>query len=356
MDFYTHGGDIYDCNLDTKTPILDFSANINPLGLPEQVKQAVTNSLDVCAHYPDPYCRELTAALSNHYDICREHIICGNGAADLITRFTLAQKPKHALLLAPTFSGYEHALNLVDCHMTYLNLQAETDFSLTTELFYSEMLSTLTPNLDVLFLCNPNNPTGQVISTSVLKEILNTCKQHGITLFLDECFLPFVTDNSTQSLLPECAAYSNLFLLRAFTKQYAMAGLRLGFGVCSNKILLQQMFHCGQPWSVSIPAQHAGIAALQCNDYWAQSLTLIDTERAFLIQELKKRNMNIIPSKANYILFYSSIPLEHKEYNILIRNCENYRGLTKGYYRIAVRTHEENIMLLHAMDRILQEV
>ena len=127
-----------------------------------------------------------------------------------------------------------------------------------------------------------------MISTSVLKEILNTCKQHGITLFLDECFLPFVTDNSTQSLLPECAAYSNLFLLRAFTKQYAMAGLRLGFGVCSNKILLQQMFHCGQPWSVSIPAQHAGIAALQCNDYWAQSLTLIDTERAFLIQELKK--------------------------------------------------------------------
>ena len=105
MDFYTHGGDIYDCNLDTKTPILDFSANINPLGLPEQVKQAVTNSLDVCAHYPDPYCRELTAALSNHYDICREHIICGNGAADLITRFTLAQKPKNALLLAPTFQG-----------------------------------------------------------------------------------------------------------------------------------------------------------------------------------------------------------------------------------------------------------
>ena len=173
MDFYTHGGDIYDCNLDTKTPILDFSANINPLGLPEQVKQAVTNSLDVCAHYPDPYCRELTAALSNHYDICREHIICGNGAADLITRFTLAQKPKNALLLAPTFSGYEHALNLVDCHMTYLNLQAETDFSLTTELFYSEMLSTLTSNLDVLFLCNPNNHTGQVIPTNLLKKILN---------------------------------------------------------------------------------------------------------------------------------------------------------------------------------------
>ena len=173
MDFYTHGGDIYDCNLDTKTPILDFSANINPLGLPEQVKQAVINSLDVCAHYPDPYCRELTAALSNHYHICQEHIICGNGAADLITRFALAQKPKNALLLAPTFSEYEHALTLVDCHITYLTLQAETDFSLTTEMFSEEILSALTPNLDVLFLCNPNNPTGQVISTSVLKEILN---------------------------------------------------------------------------------------------------------------------------------------------------------------------------------------
>ena len=358
MDFYTHGGNIYDCLLDTKTPILDFSANINPMGLPEQIKQAVINSLTVCAHYPDPYCRELTAALSDHYHINREHIICGNGAADLITRFALAQKPKNALLLAPTFSEYEHALTLVDCTITYLNLQAETDFSLTTELFYEEMLSALTPNLDVLFLCNPNNPTGQVIPTNLLKKILNVCKQYHITLFLDECFLPFVTDNSTQSLLPECAAYSNLFLLRAFTKQYAMAGIRLGFGVCSNKILLQQMFHCGQPWSVSIPAQHAGIAALQCNDYWAQSLTLIDTERAFLIQELKKRNMNIIPSKANYILFYSSIPLEQKlkEYNILIRNCENYRGLTKGYYRIAVRTHNENAILLHAIDRILQEV
>ena len=353
MDFYTHGGNIYDCLLDTKTPILDFSANINPLGLPEQIKQAVINSLTVCAHYPDPYCRELIAALSDHYHINREHIICGNGAADLITRFALAQKPKSALLLAPTFSEYEHALTLVDCHISYLALQAETDFSLTTEI-----LPALAPNLDVLFLCNPNTPTGQVIPTSVLKEILNTCKQHGITLFLDECFLPFVTDNSTRSLLPECAAYSNVFLLRAFTKQYAMAGLRLGFGVCSNETLLQQMFHCGQPWSVSIPAQHAGIAALQCNDYWAQSLTLIDTERAFLIRELKKRNMNVIPSKANYILFYSPIPLEQKlkKHNILIRNCKNYRGLTKGYYRIAVRTHDENVMLLHAIDQILQEV
>ena len=103
MDFYTHGGNIYDCNLGTQMPILDFSANINPLGLPEQVKQAVINSLDVCVHYPDPYCRELTTALSNHYHICQDHIICGNGAADLITRFALAQKPKQALLLAPTF-------------------------------------------------------------------------------------------------------------------------------------------------------------------------------------------------------------------------------------------------------------
>ena len=358
MDFYTHGGNISVCILGNQMPILDFTAIINPLGLPEQVKQAVINSLDVCVHYPDPYCRELTTALSNHYHICQDHIICGNGAADLITRFALAQKPKQALLLAPTFSEYEHALNLVDCHITYLNLQAGTDFSLTTELFYEEMLSTLTPNPDVLFLCNPNNPTGQVIPTNLLKEILNVCKQHGITLFLDECFLPFVTDNSTQSLLPECAAYSNLFLLRAFTKQYAMAGFRLGFGICSNKILLQQMFHCGQPWSVSIPAQHAGIAALQCNEYWTQSLILIDTERAFLIQELQKRNMNVIPSKANYILFYSPIPLEQqlKEHNILIRNCENYRGLTKGYYRIAIRTHDENVQLLHAIDQILQEV
>lgn len=353
MNFYTHGGDIYACPLDTKTPILDFSANINPLGLPPQVKQAVIQSLDVCAHYPDPYCRELTAALSNHYHICKEHIICGNGAADLITRFTLAQKPKNALLLAPTFSEYEHALNLVNSHITYMTLQAKTDFSVT-----EEILSKLTPNVDVLFLCNPNNPTGQVIQTSVLKEILNACKHHGTTLFLDECFLPFVNDNSTQSLLSECATYPNLFLLRAFTKQYAMAGLRLGFGVCSNETLLKQMFHCGQPWSVSIPAQHAGIAALQCKDYWSQSLASIDIERTFLIKELQERNINVIPSKANYILFYSPIPLEQKlkEQNILIRSCENYRGLTKGYYRIAVRTHDENVMLLHAMDQIFQEV
>ena len=97
---------------------------------------------------------------------------------------------------------------------------------------------------------------------------------------------------------------------------------------------------------------------MQCNDYWAHSLSLIHTERAFLIRELKKRNMNVIPSKANYILFYSPIPLEHKlkKHNILIRNCENYRGLTKGYYRIAVRTHDENVQLLHTIDQILQEV
>ena len=179
----------------------------------------------------------------------------------------------------------------------------------------------------------------------------------ALLYFLDECFLPFVTDNSTQSLLPECAAYSNLFLLRAlqnnmpwqdFVLVLAYVPTKFYYNKCSIAVSLECIHTCTA----------CGDAALQCNDYWAQSLTLIDTERAFLIQELKKRNMNIIPSKANYILFYSSIPLEQKlkEYNILIRNCENYRGLTKGYYPHCCTHHEENIMLLHAMDRILQEV
>ena len=170
--------------------------------------------------------------------------------------------------------------------------------------------------------------------------------------------MPFVTDSSAQSLLPVCADYPNLFVLRAFTKQYAMAGLRLGFGVCSNKALLRNMHRCGQPWSVSVPAQQAGVAALQCSAYWKQSLALIDTERAFLMQALQQRHMQVTPAKANYILFYSPVPLEQKlkAHHILIRSCENFRGLKKGYYRIAVRTHAENLMLLDAIDRILQEV
>lgn len=352
MDFFTHGGDIYTPLPNTNKTVLDFSANINPLGLPPQVHDAVVQSLDLCAHYPDPYCRDLTKAIARHHTINPAHILCGNGAADIIMRFTLAQKPKQALLLAPTFSEYEHALQQVNCNTHYFYLEPKSQFAVTDTL-----LSALTPDLDVLFLCNPNNPTGQIIETELLEQILKTCKQHNIILFMDECFLPFVTNHSTQSMLPYCLEYSNLFILCAFTKLYAMAGLRLGFGVCSNQILLQQMYHCGQPWSVSIPAQHGGIAALHCKDYVCKSLSLIAEERTYLTNELNKLGMQVVPSQANYLLFYSLIPLEKslKQHSILIRNCENYRGLQTGYYRIAIRTHHENTQLIQTIQLIKKE-
>ncbi|WP_434309105.1 pyridoxal phosphate-dependent aminotransferase [Hominifimenecus sp. rT4P-3] len=335
---HIHGGDVYGSRVE-----LDFSANLNFLGMPESVRAAAKAGVDLAEHYPDPFCRKLREAISAAEDVRPEEIICGNGAADLIFGLVLAKKPRRALLWSPGFYEYEQALRTIDCPIEFIKLRQEMEFQ-----FEEETLSQIVPGIDIVFFCNPHNPTGQVASFSFLQKLLRRCEETGTFCVVDECFLDFVDKGERHSVKSRMDQNPRLFILKAFTKLYAMAGLRLGYGLCFDTEFLARMQEVMQPWNVSVPAQEAGIAALKEKEYVRRFQELLQEERRFLTQEMAAMGYRLYGSKANFIFFQGPTDLAEfcKEQGILIRDCSNYRGLCQGYYRIAVRSHEENIRIL----------
>ena len=349
-----HGGDVYSARQKMKQEPLDFSANINPMGMPPGAVRAAADALQQCTQYPDPLCRELRAALAAYEGIPAEQIVCGNGAADLIFRIVAATHPQRALLLAPTFAEYEQALRSMDCSIAYFPLQESEGFVLP-----EAFLQQLTPEINLLFLCNPNNPTGRTVSPALLQEIWKRCEEAGILLVVDECFNEFLEHPEQNTLKGVLKTGANSVILKAFTKSFAMPGLRLGYGLCGNGDLAERIFSCGQPWGVSIPAQAAGVAALQEKGYLERMRRLVQTERRWLSENLVRLGLCVFPSEANYILFRTETEISLRERmeqrGVLIRACGNYRGLDDRYYRIAVRGHDENERLIAALKCALEE-
>lgn len=345
-----HGGDVEGYISKYNRMPLDFSANVNPFGMPDAVKHAVIKALDRADRYPDPLCRKLAAALSVKEEVPQEDILCGNGAADLIYRLVLALKPKRAVIPFPTFGEYEQALKLVGCRVYSHFLKPERAFLLD-----ESILEALTPKVNLLFLCNPNNPTGQVIAPELLDSILRRCARQKITVLLDECFQGFLAPEFSDSRVRELDRYPNLVILKAFTKLYAMAGVRLGYLLCSDTTLINRCAVTGQPWAVSSLAQAAGIAALKEAEYLKTSQDYICREREWMKNRLSRLGITCIGSYANYLFFRSPIeflPLQLEQEGILIRSCDNYRGMPPGYCRVAVRTREENEILIETLKKI----
>lgn len=338
-----HGGDVYDGEIQ-----LDFSANTNPYGTPQAVLDAITAAFPRVHQYPDPYCRELVKAISEFESVPKDWILCGSGAAELIYSYCEALRPETAMELAPTFSEYALALERVGCRVERYSLKKENHFSLTEE--FLPVLAHIRP--DVLFLCNPNNPTGQVIGLPLLEKILNLCHRQGTALFVDECFLDLSDDGV--SLKARLGEHPKLFLLKAFTKSYGMAGVRLGYCLCADGQLLEKMSHTVPPWNVSTLAQAAGVAALQERAFLQKTRALIPVERQWLKGQLEALGFWVCPSRANYLLFQGRPDLREqlRKQGIAIRSCGNYHGLEQGWYRIAVRLHEENERLIQAMKEV----
>lgn len=218
-----HGGDWAGYRAEFGRDALDFSANVSPLGLPEGVARAITAALPAADRYPDPLCRELRAKLALHEGVPAEQILCGNGAADLIFRLVWAQKPRRALVTAPTFAEYATALESVGCTVERFFLREQEDFAVT-----DAFCAAIRPGVDMVFLCQPNNPTGQLTALPLVEQILHRCAACSTLLVVDECFLDFLPDHAlhtAKGLLGE----GNLVILKAFTKLYGMAGVRLGY-------------------------------------------------------------------------------------------------------------------------------
>ena len=340
-----HGGDIYGGGV-----TLDFSANTNPFGTPAGVMEAVREALPEMHRYPDPYCRSLVDAIADFEGVDKNCILCGSGAAELIYAYCAAVHPKTALELAPTFSEYSLGLSRVGCTVKQYYLSPDNDFALDGH--FLDYLEETAP--EAVFLCNPNNPTGALIPPELLKKILVFCKEAHIKLFIDECFLDLSDDGiSMKAYLRDCP---NLFLLKAFTKSYGMAGIRLGYCLCADGSLLKAMAQEVQPWNVSSLAQAAGVAALKESGFLQKTKDLIWVERPWLQRKLEGFGFRVCPSSVNYLLFQgpTNLHAKLKEKGIAIRNCDNYPGLTAGWYRVAVRRHEENEMLIAAIDKILK--
>ncbi len=344
---YQHGGDIYG------TPVeLDFSINVNPLGIPDEVVEAACNGVRVSGKYPDYACRALRDALAEAEGYEKEHLIFGNGAAELIFLVCQAVRPKRALVLAPTFAEYEEALQAVDCKVEYVHLRKEEGFAVT-----EEILRVLETGYDLFFLCNPNNPTGEIVDKELVEKIVSACKAQGTWLVVDECFQEFLEEEEQHSLIPKLSSYDRLCVVKAFTKIYCMAGLRLGYLLTANEGLRTKMERLSQPWRVSIPAQYAGIAAIQATDYLERTKQVIRAERAYVKEGLQAEGIRCFASKANYIFFQEEEGLKEAllEKGILIRSCSNYVGLDGTYYRVGLRRHEENTRLLEAIHQVKKE-
>lgn len=344
---HQHGGDIY-----SREVRWDFSVNLNPLGMPDEVRRAAIAGVECSDRYPDVECRQLRAALAAREQVNPEQIIFGNGAAELIFQIVQAVKPRTALLVTPGFAEYEQALRARGTVIHDYPCRAEHDFAVR-----EDFLKYITDKTDIVFLCNPNNPTGLPVEKKLMRRIIKACHRHGTILVVDECFNGLWPDGEAQSVKSWLDEYHELFILKAFTKLYSMAGLRLGYGLCANRVLMYEIRRQCQPWNISIPAQMGGLAALELPGFVNKTREIVAEELAYLKHAFAALDIQYWESEANYLFFAGPEDLQSRclEKGLLLRSCANYRGLGPGYFRAAVKNREENEQLIRVLTEVLEE-
>ena len=362
MRGYEHGGDIY---AEEKRP-MDLSVNIDPLGMPESVAKAAEEAVRTELSYPDPFCRKLTAALSERYGVPEENILCGNGASDLLLRLCAVIRPKKVLVPRPGFSEYERCAALFGAQAVYYDVLPKTSSQVTGEIKKmltwapqdcAQTLAATAPQM--AFICRPNNPDGSMLSAEQVADIAELCGRIGTLLVVDECFLEFTEEKSAAAYLKE---FKKLVVVNAFTKTYAMAGLRLGYMFCSDTELLDKAYAFASPWSVSAPAQAAGIAACKETEFLQKARDYINGQREYLVSELKELGFNVFPSEANFLLLKEPEGLRKEggprvreqlaARGIKVRDCRSFNGLDDTCVRIGIRTEEENKAFIEALSDI----
>lgn len=337
-----HGGDVY-----RNTVTLDYSVNINPLGIPAAVETALHEAVNHCMKYPDINAEKLRRKMAHKLNTEEQYLVFGNGASELFMAIVHALHPEKIVIPVPSFYGYEYAAGAVCEQIVYYQTKEENNFRLDEEFFEA-----LSEDVSLLFLANPNNPTGQLCDREYLIKLLEHCAKKQIYVVLDECFIEFCT--SAHSMLSEVETYKNLILVRAFTKIFAIPGVRLGYLISANSIFVQKIQRQLPEWNLSAFAQEAGCACAEEETFLEQTAAYVEKERNFLSEELRKTGIKVYDGTGDFILLYTTIPLYDLllAEGILIRNCENFRGLGKGFYRIAVKSREENQILIEHIRKL----
>lgn len=353
---FDHGGNIFGMARQlgvAATGIADFSASINPLGLSPLVRQAIIAALESLVHYPDADHQELKQVLGAFHGVSPANIVVANGSTELIYRLPALLHGRRALIVSPAFSEYRHALDQHNWEVRPFVLSAKDDFALDPE----ALEQALAEGYDALYLCNPGNPTGRLYPPRVVERVYELCSAAGTFLVLDEAFMDFCEDASAKQLI---AAGDNAIVLRSMTKFFAIPGLRLGYAIACEA-MAARLDAVGGPWSVNTLALTAGVAAIHDTEYIRQTLEFIRQERGYLAEQLSRFSMlAVYPSAANFLLLelangMSAGGLRERllHQRVLIRDCANFVGLSPHFFRIAVRTREENERLLESLERIL---
>lgn len=329
--------------------IVDFSTNINPAGIPNLAVSALYRGLGKAAEYPDARSADLVSALARYTGLGRAHILAGNGATEIIYNFCSSLiSGRRVLVPAPTFAEYEAASRLAGCRITFLKTMSLAD---DLDLFISKI-----PAGGCVFVCNPNNPTGSMLSKKQLSQIIITAAKHSCMVFVDECFIE-LTQSPKESVISMVKKYDNLFVLRSLTKSFGLAGVRVGYAAASKEAV-RTLYNVKIPWSISCMAQEAGIAALRDRQHLTRSRKIIKTESEFLRNKMAKMpGIQCSPSSANFVLLktrHDSAKLQKRllQRGVLVRDCANFRGLGSNYIRVAVRSRRENLLLLRALEAV----
>ena len=343
-----HGGDIY-----RHPDVIDFSVNTNPLGTPESVKRAVQESVAKIEHYPDVRCEALREAISRFEQVNMEEILCGNGAAELFFAAVQAVWPQKALVIAPSFSEYEEAILSVNGEIKYYKLKEKNNFEID-----NEFIDNIKDDIDVVFICNPNNPTGVLTTNQFIIKVLKKALITNTIIIIDESFLDFMETNNEYSSKGLLNYYDNLIVVKSLTKFFAIPGARIGYGLCKNNVLINEINKVTVPWSINIIAADAIIQGLKEKDYINNSIKYVKDEKEYLYGALKEiQVLKVLKPSVNFIMFKLLIDLDLKgeliKRKILIRSCSNYIGLNENFYRIAVRTSEENKIIINEIRNIL---
>lgn len=355
-EMFEHGGNVFALARSlgiAPEELVDFSASINPLGPAPGVREALAASFDRLVHYPDRQAAELRRVLAGFHGVDPCNIAVTNGSTELIYLIPRVLPGSRGLVVAPAFSEYAHSLERAGWELDHFVLSATDGFALSLE----RLAERLGQGVDLLFLCNPANPTGALLPPPVIGELLGLCRATGTFLALDEAFMDFCEGESAKRMVCESGGG---VVLRSMTKFYAIPGLRLGYALGPAEVV-EQLSSLLEPWSVNTLAQAAGAASLADPGYRELTLRRCREGRDLLFRGLAALpGLKPYPSSANYLLVELVNGLSAPALRdalllrrIMIRDCSNFAGLDGRFFRVAVKGHADNSRLLAALGEVL---
>lgn len=339
--------------------IIKFGANVNPLGLSETVRTALTTHLDIVSSYPDREYKSLRRAIGAYCGADPAHVIVGNGSTELISLLINERKAKRALVLGPAYSEYARELKLAGGSIAYYNLKESQDFKLDTE----DFISCLSDGASLVILCNPNNPTSSAIRANELRRILDTCEKRGIFVMVDETYVEFAPDIQEVTAVPLTAEYENLMVIRGVSKFFAAPGLRFGYGITGSQKLMGALLACQNPWSLNSIGAYAGELMLADESYIRRTRELICTERARMMEALRSMSgVKAYEPYGNFILVRILKPgvTSHNVFeaaireHMMIRDCSSFECLEGEYVRFCIMRPKDNDRLMACIRRAVR--